>query len=144
MCLCITEIRCQGLQSASTNADCTYEDEYVSCLNPVLPRTRAILSCRTSYRQDTTLFSRSQVTCNKNGQWQPDPIRCIPGPLNINIYVNNSSVSLQTDVQINNSTFVEIFDDKIVIYRNKKENIDSDIDIRIGRDSKNRNIISAH
>ncbi|OAD53988.1 Limulus clotting factor C, partial [Eufriesea mexicana] len=73
-----TEIRCEGLESVSTLAECTYENGYISCINSVPPQTRAILSCRPSYNRDTTLFSRSEVTCNKNGTWEPVPMQCIP------------------------------------------------------------------
>ncbi|CAL7944331.1 unnamed protein product [Xylocopa violacea] len=110
-----TEIRCKGLQSASTNAECTYDDEYVSCLNPVLPRTIATLTCRTSYRPDPTLISRSRVRCDKNGQWDPKPIQCIPvcgvPPLNtVPLIVNGTRANISefswhaTLYKINNST----------------------------------------
>ncbi|KOC69793.1 Limulus clotting factor C, partial [Habropoda laboriosa] len=75
-----TEIRCKALHSASRKAECSYHGEYVPCTSSVLPGTVARLACRISYNQDKTLFSvtSSQVTCNRTGQWEPEPIRCIP------------------------------------------------------------------
>lgn len=81
----------------------------------------AKLTCRNSYRQDTTLISSSSVKCNENGEWEPEPIRCIPGPPIINIYVNEISVSIETDIQENNSTLIEVLEDKIIIYRNREK-----------------------
>ncbi|GAB1860048.1 Limulus clotting factor C [Camponotus japonicus] len=74
------EIRCQTLSTASINADCTYNYERVSCDTPVLPGTSAKLSCRDSYQYESNLLSRQRdfVRCNENGQWVPEPIRCIP------------------------------------------------------------------
>ncbi|XP_032688975.1 modular serine protease-like isoform X2 [Odontomachus brunneus] len=76
--VCI-EIRCKALSTVSTEARCTYNDDWVSCESPVLPRTTAMLTCRNSYRRES-LFStqRDRVRCNMNGQWEPEPIRCIP------------------------------------------------------------------
>lgn len=117
--------------SASTNARCTLYGNTVPCETPVLPQTLASLECRNSYREDTTLLSRSRVRCNDNGQWEPEPMRCVPGPITINIYVNNTSVSLQTDKK-SDSTLIEVFDDKVVLYINKERNTDPDIDVRFG------------
>ncbi|GAB1860049.1 Limulus clotting factor C [Camponotus japonicus] len=74
------EIRCQTLSTASINADCTYNNEWVFCDSPVLPGTSAKLSCRDSYQYERNLLSRQSdfVRCNENGQWVPEPIRCIP------------------------------------------------------------------
>lgn len=82
------EIRCKPLNTASILADCTYNNEWVSCESPVLPNTKASLSCQNSYRRETILLSTNKVTCNANGQWEPRPIRCVPGLLTINIYFN--------------------------------------------------------
>ncbi|XP_066582506.1 modular serine protease-like [Prorops nasuta] len=75
-----SEIRCRALSSASIDAQCTYNDEWTSCESSVKPKTVAKLTCRNSYRQDTTLLTRQRdtVKCNEKGQWEPDPIRCIP------------------------------------------------------------------
>ncbi|CAL1673906.1 unnamed protein product [Lasius platythorax] len=75
-----TEVRCKALSTASINAECTYNDEWVSCDSPVLPRTRAKLDCRNSYQRESSLLSRrgDHVRCNENGQWEPEPIRCVP------------------------------------------------------------------
>ncbi|XP_014610563.1 PREDICTED: uncharacterized protein LOC106790293 [Polistes canadensis] len=77
--VCI-EIYCDSLVSASTFADCTYNDEWTSCESSVKPGTIAKLICRNGYKQDSTILSiqRDQVTCNDKGQWTPDPIKCIP------------------------------------------------------------------
>lgn len=125
--MCFTEIRCKGLESASTGVSCRRNGGYTPCSNPV-PGTEAILFCRNGYKEQTN-FASSRVTCNKNGEWSPNPIQCIPGPLMINIYINNSSVLLQTDVQRNYSMFIEVFDDKIVINTNKGKNNDPDNDL---------------
>nr|XP_050845441.1 modular serine protease-like [Vespula vulgaris] len=76
----ILEIRCKSLTSASTNAVCTYNGKWTACESPVLPETIAILNCRNGYHEDTLFLSKpkAQVRCNKNGQWEPEPIKCIP------------------------------------------------------------------
>ncbi|XP_043487981.1 limulus clotting factor C-like isoform X2 [Polistes fuscatus] len=87
-----TEIRCQSLASASTNAQCTLNGEWVSCESPVLPGTIAELSCRSNYQEfgKVQLKQKNQVTCNDTGHWEPKPIRCLPIkiPLIINGAVN--------------------------------------------------------
>ncbi|KAI4475004.1 hypothetical protein M0804_014560 [Polistes exclamans] len=77
--VCI-EIHCDSLISASTSADCTYNDEWTSCESAVQPGTIAKLSCRNGYRPDSAFISaqRNQVRCNDNGQWTPNPIKYIP------------------------------------------------------------------
>lgn len=132
----ITEIRCTKLQSSSMFADCKYNDRSVSCFVPALPQTIARLTCSPGYREDTRLTSSSRVRCNNNGQWEPEPIKCIPGPLTIIIYSNDSSVLLQTDVTKNNSTFIEVLNDKIVIHIYKNKTADPDIDIRFDIENK--------
>ncbi|XP_034939395.1 modular serine protease [Chelonus insularis] len=74
------EIRCKTLSSASTLAECTLNDEWTSCEMPVLPGTTAKVSCKSSYRQDIAVLGlqRDTVRCNSKGQWEPEPIRCIP------------------------------------------------------------------
>ncbi|XP_043266690.1 modular serine protease-like isoform X2 [Venturia canescens] len=74
------EIRCKPLSTASTEADCRYNDEWISCESPVPLKTTAIVSCRNSYRSDSTILSsqRKNVKCNARGQWEPEPIRCSP------------------------------------------------------------------
>ncbi|XP_043583759.1 modular serine protease-like [Bombus pyrosoma] len=70
------EIRCKGLESASTGVSCRRNGGYTPCSNP-LPGTEAILFCRNGYKEQTN-FASSRVTCNKNGEWSPNPIQCIP------------------------------------------------------------------
>ncbi|XP_046827834.1 modular serine protease-like, partial [Vespa crabro] len=74
------EILCKSLTSASTNAICTYNDKWTVCESPVLPKTIANLNCRTGYRPDRIFLSstKDQIRCNENGQWEPEPIKCIP------------------------------------------------------------------
>ncbi|XP_008546101.1 modular serine protease [Microplitis demolitor] len=74
------EIRCKPLSSASTIAECTYNDGWISCEAPVPPQTTAKISCRNSYRQDATVLGlqRDSVRCNSRGEWEPEPINCIP------------------------------------------------------------------
>lgn len=72
------EIRCAKLQSPSMFAICKHDDLPVSCFDSVLPRTTAQLTCSPGYREDTRLTSSSNVRCNNNGQWEPEPIQCIP------------------------------------------------------------------
>ncbi|XP_011252069.2 modular serine protease [Camponotus floridanus] len=74
------EIRCEPLSTASINAECTYNNEWVSCDSPVLPGTSAKLSCRDSYQYESSTLSirNNLVKCNENGQWVPKPIRCVP------------------------------------------------------------------
>ena len=73
-----TEIRCRVLQSASTSAVCTYDDQDVSCQTPALPGTVARLTCHPGYHPHTSIFYKSVVTCNKTGWWTPGPIPCLP------------------------------------------------------------------
>lgn len=129
------EIRCKALSTVSTNALCTYNDEWVSCDSPVLPGTTAKLTCRNSYRPETNLLSRQRdrVRCNTNGQWEPEPMRCVPGPL-INIYFENNQLVGQTTLDRNNATLIEILDDKIIIHTNNQNlNSSPNIDIRISK-----------
>ncbi|KAI4486895.1 hypothetical protein M0802_012246 [Mischocyttarus mexicanus] len=74
------EIRCKSLASASTDADCTYNGQWVSCEFPVLPGTSAKLSCRNSYENIGNFLSkqRNHVLCNNTGQWEPEPTQCFP------------------------------------------------------------------
>ncbi|XP_011304100.1 limulus clotting factor C isoform X2 [Fopius arisanus] len=72
------EIRCEPLDTPSTRADCTLNGEYRSCGVPVLPGTQAQLSCRSAYRQEDTFWQNNRVGCNAQGQWEPQPIKCIP------------------------------------------------------------------
>ncbi|XP_020709242.2 modular serine protease-like isoform X1 [Athalia rosae] len=75
--VCI-EIRCPPLNSVSTTSSCTLFGEYTSCDSPVLPKTRAEVSCRNGYRKDTTSTTRREVVeCSANGRWEPDPIKCV-------------------------------------------------------------------
>lgn len=133
----LIEIRCKALNTASTNAECTYEDAWVSCDSPVVPRTRAKLSCRNSYRRESNLLSRQTdlVRCNMNGQWEPEPIRCVPGPLTINIYLDNTKLLLNTTLDRNNATFIEILNDRVIIYTNVNDPNYPNIDIRIPKQS---------
>ncbi|XP_015174533.1 PREDICTED: uncharacterized protein LOC107065395 [Polistes dominula] len=75
-----TKITCKALASASTFADCTYNNEWTSCESEILPGTEAKLTCRNGYNKQSTFLStqRDQVICNERGQWKPDPIECIP------------------------------------------------------------------
>lgn len=122
----LIEIRCKALSTASTEARCTYNDDWVSCESPVLPRTTATLACRNSYRREG-LFSRQRdrVRCNANGQWEPEPIRCIPGPLSINIYLSDNQLILQTTLDRKNSTLIQILSDRIIIYTNPQKSNNS-------------------
>lgn len=129
------EIRCRPLSTASTEATCTNNDEWVSCEAPVLPRTKALVSCRNSYRRETTFLSRDEVRCNANGQWEPQPIRCVPGPLTINIYLNDTNLSLQSFLNANNATLIEILEDKVIVHINSQN-------ISINIMKSNRNLIS--
>lgn len=127
------EIRCKGLSSASISTECTYNNEWVSCDSPVLPGTAAKLSCRNSYQPESSLLSRLRdfVRCNANGQWEPEPIRCVPGPLAINIYLNNNSLVFHTTLDRKNVTFIEILDDRIIIHTNVRDLNYPNIDVRI-------------
>jgi len=128
----VIEIRCDALTTSSVQANCLYNEEWVSCENSVLPRTRAKLTCKNSYRLDTTTLSirRENVRCDENGHWVPEPIQCIPGPIAINIYLNNT-LTLQTTLHASNVGFIEILDDKIIIHTNAKDPYHSNVDIKI-------------
>lgn len=129
----LIEILCKALSSASITAKCTYNGNWVSCDSPVLPRTRAKLSCQNSYQPESNQVlstQRDSVTCNANGQWEPEPIRCTPGLPTINIYFNNNLL-LHTTLDRNNATFIEILNDRVIIHTNVKNSKYPDIDIRI-------------
>jgi len=105
----------------------------VSCDFPVLPGTRAKLSCRDSYQYESNLFTRHRdfVTCNENGQWAPEPIQCIPGPLTINIYLNDTNLALHTTLDRKNVTFIEILNDRVIIHTDTKDANYPNIDVRM-------------
>ncbi|KAG5307515.1 FA9 factor, partial [Acromyrmex insinuator] len=133
-----TEIRCKALTTASIEARCTYDDEWISCESPVPPRTKAVLECQNSYRPETNLLTgqRKNVRCNANGQWEPEPMRCIPGPLMINIYINNTKFTFHTTFD-RNATFIEVLDDRIIIYTNANNPNYPNINIRVSKSNNN-------
>lgn len=116
------EIRCKALANPSIRAECMYDDEWLSCKSPVPPKTKATLTCENSYQPETNLLSgqRRNVRCNANGQWEPEPMRCIPGPLTINIYINDTQLAFHTTFNGNNPTFIEVLDDRVIIHTNNK------------------------
>jgi hypothetical protein len=106
----LIDVRCKPLSTAALEATCTYDDEWVSCGSPVRPRTKATLECRNSYRPADTQLSRQRknVRCNANGQWEPEPMQCIPGPFMINIYVNDKfTFHITFDRSV--ATFIKVF-----------------------------------
>ncbi|KAL2725296.1 ATPase family AAA domain-containing protein [Vespula squamosa] len=135
-----SEIRCKSLASASTNAECTYNGQWTTCESPVLPGTMAKLNCHNSYREDTLFLSRqrSEVICNERGQWEPEPLQCIPGPLVINVHIGGGSVTLQTSNEQNHSLspVIEVLPDKIIIYADTHSPNNSEIDVRILNSNK--------
>nr|XP_012150538.1 PREDICTED: low-density lipoprotein receptor-related protein 2-like [Megachile rotundata] len=125
-----TEIRCEPLESNLRSATCQFQGTLVPCQSSVLPGTEARLKCRLGHRRDTTLQFTSEITtCNKNGQWDPQPMECLPGSITINIHTGQTV--LHTDVENNSSTLVEVLPDKIIIYPNRTINDYPDIDIRV-------------
>lgn len=74
------------------------------------------------------------MKCNANGQWEPQPDRCIPGPLTINIYLNEKKLTLQSFLNRNNATLIEILDDKVIIHTN---NQDTNINIKLPETNSN-------
>ncbi|KAK0096269.1 hypothetical protein PV326_005920 [Microctonus aethiopoides] len=119
-----TEIRCKSLSSASRIAECTFDDQWISCEMPVPPRTEAKLSCRVSFRQDIAPLGlqRDNVRCNSKGEWEPAPIECVPGPLIINIFTNDTVLNIDiggindVDDSCKVSKIIEILRDKVTIY----------------------------
>ncbi|XP_024873756.1 modular serine protease-like [Temnothorax curvispinosus] len=75
-------ILCKALAAPSIKSECRYDDEWISCKSPVPPRTRATLSCANSYRPETNQHLLSgqgtNVRCKANGEWEPEPMRCVP------------------------------------------------------------------
>lgn len=128
------EIRCEPLATASVRAECKYDDEWISCKSPVPPKTRATLTCENSYRPETNQLQagqRRKVRCNTNGQWEPEPMRCIPGPLTINIYINDTKlVVFHSIFDRNNATFIEVLNDRVIIHSNARDPNYPDINIR--------------
>ncbi|KAL0116520.1 hypothetical protein PUN28_009883 [Cardiocondyla obscurior] len=127
------EIRCPALNEPSIRAECSYDEEFIPCGLPVLPMTRADVYCANSYHLETSLIlgRKQSVRCNARGQWVPDLIRCVPGPISINIYINETELTFHTSVNRNNPTFIEISDDKIIIHTNTRISNNQDINIRI-------------
>ena len=91
----IIEIYCKKLESDSTSVVCMQNGKYVPCSN-LVPGTEAILRCLDGYHREEDIGS-IRTKCNKNGDWFPQPIQCIPGSM-INIYINYFFISLQTDL----------------------------------------------
>nr|XP_046488012.1 uncharacterized protein LOC124221770 [Neodiprion pinetum] len=77
------EITCPSLDSTSMTTTCYRQNQGMPCGSTVLPNTTASLECRPSYEVDSTLQKTSSktVTCNLNGEWEPDPITCLPVPV---------------------------------------------------------------
>lgn len=123
------------MASASTNARCTYNGQWAVCESPVLPGTVATLNCRNSYREDAIFLSRqrNEVVCNERGQWEPEPLRCIPGPLVINVHIEGGSITLQASNEKNHSLspIIEVMPDKIIIHADTRNPNNPDIDVRI-------------
>ncbi|XP_043487983.1 limulus clotting factor C-like [Polistes fuscatus] len=71
-----TEIRCKPMASASTNAQCIFNGQKISCESPVLPGT--IAHCRLGYTEIENSESKqnNRAICNNTGQWEPRPLRC--------------------------------------------------------------------
>ncbi|KAI4491870.1 hypothetical protein M0804_003262 [Polistes exclamans] len=131
-----TEIRCKSLSSESRNAECTLNDKYEPCESPVKPGTIATLNCRNSYVPEGTYLSnqQNQVTCNNMGEWEPpNLLRCVPGPLIINVHVGSGSIMFQAYNEKNNSSFplIEVLSDKVIIHADTRNPNSPDIDIKI-------------
>ncbi|XP_011705942.1 PREDICTED: coagulation factor IX-like, partial [Wasmannia auropunctata] len=75
--VCLIE-SCQVLITVSIQARCTLDDKWIPCETSV-PGTKAILDCQNGYRpENNLLFAQGNtVTCNMNGQWEPEPMRCV-------------------------------------------------------------------
>ncbi|XP_046750338.1 uncharacterized protein LOC124413661 [Diprion similis] len=72
---------CTPLNSVSRAATCSRFGERVSCLAPILPLTRAKVTCRVNYgleSQPVPTLVEQDVECNQNGRWEPEPITCQP------------------------------------------------------------------
>ncbi|XP_043524481.1 modular serine protease-like isoform X3 [Frieseomelitta varia] len=70
------EIYCKELESESTSVVCMQNGKYVPCSN-LVPGTEAILRCLDGYHREKDIGS-IRTKCNKNGDWFPQPIQCIP------------------------------------------------------------------
>ncbi|XP_046750439.1 uncharacterized protein LOC124413710 isoform X2 [Diprion similis] len=77
------EITCPSLDSASMIATCYSQNQRKPCDSMELPNITASLACRPGYAVDPTLQKTSSktVTCNINGEWEPNPITCLPVPV---------------------------------------------------------------
>ncbi|XP_031849072.1 coagulation factor X [Nomia melanderi] len=71
------EVRCKNLNSAAVSAEYSYFGSSVVSYDSPKPNTVATLKCRNSYREDQRFSSSASVTCNENGQWEPEPMRCL-------------------------------------------------------------------
>lgn len=109
---------------------------------PVPPRTEAKLSCRVSFRQDIAPLGlqRDNVRCNSKGEWEPAPIECVPGPLIINIFTNDSVLNIDiggindVDDSCKVSKIIEILKDKVIIYTEiQQANDHPQIDVRFAK-----------
>lgn len=116
-----TDIRCEPLASASTNADCTLNGQRVSCESPVLFGTTAKLSCRDNYQEIENSQSEQvdQVICNNKGKWEPEPMRCIKNTVsyNTNILVKKGTLKFQIIIERINPLceLLKVLPDKIII-----------------------------
>ncbi|XP_046750438.1 uncharacterized protein LOC124413710 isoform X1 [Diprion similis] len=79
--ICVDEIICPSLNSASTAMTCLRQSTWTQdCNSTALPYSTASLICRPGYTEDATpgKAGSKYVRCNANGQWEPKPITCLP------------------------------------------------------------------
>ncbi|XP_046750344.1 uncharacterized protein LOC124413666 [Diprion similis] len=80
------EIMCPPLDDDSMFVTCYRSNHRTPCNSSALAYTTATLACRSAFIEDSSLgkAGRKTVTCNMNGEWEPNPITCVPvcGALN--------------------------------------------------------------
>ncbi|XP_012218810.1 modular serine protease isoform X2 [Linepithema humile] len=70
---------CPPLSSSSVDISCSYKGETVSCSERILPGTRAMLACKSSYKLPLTNDpAYREITCLDDGLWDRRVFRCLP------------------------------------------------------------------
>ncbi|XP_014210767.1 very low-density lipoprotein receptor-like [Copidosoma floridanum] len=87
------EIKCKILSESATEAICLWNNLAVSCEIPAPLNTIAILKCREGFVQEITYGATfKNVTCESNGIWSPDPIKCVKKPKKVKLVLEGDMI----------------------------------------------------
>lgn len=83
--------------------------------------------------------------CNDAGRWEPEPIRCIPGPLTIYVEIDGPVIRVKAKVA-NNATGVNLVDvtnDKVIVYTGMRgsSDIEPNIEVKLNAPSTDGRLI---